>query len=104
MKNAEFRIQTSAPTAPGSSVHQVYADASGRLVGQTSAGALVQVGSQWTGNVVASAMATGVTSIVTGVTFGLTGYLTTGLSTPNVWLPVIGPNNQRLAIPAYLLT
>ena len=104
MKNAEFRIQTSAPTAPGSSVHQVYADSSGRLVGQTSAGALVQVGSQWTGSVTHAAMATGVASIITGVWYGSTGYASTGLSTPNVWLPVIGPNNQRLAIPAYLLT
>ena len=105
MKNADFRIQTSAPSAPSSSsVQLVYADASGRLISENSAGALFQVGASYTGSVGMAAIATGIATFVTGTTVGATGYSITGLSAPNLWLPVIGPNNQRLAIPAYLLT
>lgn len=85
MKIADFRLQTSVPDAPGTSVVGVYADASGRLISRNSAGALFMVGSQVTGTVPAA-------NVVSGALLG---------GTVSGWIPVIGPNNEKWAIPAY---
>lgn len=86
MKVADFRIQTSEPDAPSTSVIGVYADASGVLQAKTSAGTIVQVGAAWTGVIASTAIQSGVNMVI--------------LAASGVWLPVkVGTVNY--AIPAY---
>ena len=106
MKNADFRVQTSAPSTPIAGVVNVYASgASGVLISQVSGGAQLLVGTVYTGGVAASLVRTGGAGTVqTGVIFSSVNTAgQTGLGTPYFWLPVSGPTGEKLVIPAYIL-
>jgi hypothetical protein len=107
MKIADFRIQTTAPGAPSSSsVIGVYADASGVLISKTSAGVTAQVGSQFLGTYLNTAVVSGGTSCLgTGAYWGPTvgtANPATGLAVPNKWLQV-DISGTKYAVPAYSL-
>ena len=107
MKIADFRIQTTAPDAPSSSsVIGVYADASGVLISKTSAGVTAQVGSQFLGTYLNTAIVTGGASYLgTGTYWGPdVGVLAkaTGLAVPSKWLQV-DISGTKYAVPAYAL-
>ncbi len=89
MKIADFRIQTGVPDAPSTSVVGVYADASGRLIAKTSTSSLFQVGTQLTGIVANSA----ITPPAAGT--GMFAFQPTG------WMPLVGPNNEKYAVPLF---
>lgn len=102
MKIADFRIQTTDPDAPAANLVGVFADASGRLVAKEVGGRTFQAGTFFTGSVGNGSIATGGSATLTsGTVFGNNGGVQTGLGHPFTWLPVRGPNNENLFVPAY---
>ena len=111
MKTADFRKQTTTPTAPSSSaVTTIYANASGALVAENSAGATWQAGYRASDNLgfgtagTVTTAATATNGPITGLFYGVTGVGATGyvLGSPTAWLPIIGPSGQKWAIPTYV--
>jgi hypothetical protein len=101
MKIADFRIQTTAPDAPSAGVVGLYANASGILLTQNSAGTVTQVGTQFTGVTTSAAQTGGIAKLATGVVFGGKGSaIATGLANPTVWIPYTF-NGLPYYIPAY---
>ncbi|MEK6880124.1 MAG: hypothetical protein AABY22_10970 [Nanoarchaeota archaeon] len=105
-KTNDFRYQTTAPDAPSASIATIYADASGRLLSKLSGGESRSVGSWSTGTIPGSSVTTGswgqlVPTYMIGVS-GAGGI--TGLAHPSAWIPIVGPNQQRWVLPAYVYT
>lgn len=101
-KAKDFRPQTSPVDTPASPVVTYWADVSGRLVFKNSGGETKLAGNWATGTLASHQIATGgIGTVQTGFLFGQAGVNQTGLGSPNAWLPVIGPNQQRYAIPLY---
>lgn len=105
-KTKDFRYQTTAPDAPAASISTIYADASGRLLSKLSGGESRLLGQWATGTVANTSVTTGsygqsVPTIMIGVS-GAGGI--TGLCLPNAWIPIVGPNQQKYVLPAYLYT
>jgi hypothetical protein len=103
-----FRLVTGTSQTPATAVTdgtiEIFADASGRLVGQNIGGAKFLVGTFATGAVAQTAVRTGVaTFLLTGTVYGETQntLLGTGLGTPFRWLPFLDSTGGLLAVPAY---
>lgn len=105
-KTKDLRTQTTIPDAPSAGVVATYADASGRLVTKFSGGESRLVGTWTTGTIAGSSVTTGSwgqsnPTYMIGVS-GAGGF--TGLAHPTAWIPIVGPNQQRWVIPAYVYT
>lgn len=89
MNIADFRIQTGVPTTPPAGVVGLYANASGALITQSSAGVKYQIGGQLTGVILNASIV--LPGAGTGITFQPTG-----------WIAALGPTGQKFAIPVFL--
>ena len=105
MKIADLRVQSTNPTAPSAGVVGLFANASGFLTTITSAGVVAMVANQLTGNFTAIAQTGGVAQFATGsvVTYvygGKNSITTTGLATPDRWIPFV-TNGITYLVPGY---
>ena len=101
MKIADFRTQTTVPSAPTAGVIGLYADASGVLTIQNSAGSLYKVAGAATGTFTSLAITGGSARLATGVVYGgNNSAITTGLATPAIWIPYVA-NGTTYLIPGY---
>ncbi len=101
MKIADFRVQSSTPSAPSAGVIGLFADASGVLTIQNSAGSLYKMAGAVTGTFTSIANTGGAARIASGVVFGGGNSLNaTGLANPAIWIPYT-VNGTNYYIPGY---
>lgn len=101
MKIADFRIQTTKPDAPSAGVVGLYADASGVLRIQNSAGTLYNLGGAATGTFTTLPNTGGAGRIASGVVFGGGNSVSaTGLANPAIWIPYVA-NGTTYYVPGY---
>lgn len=87
MNIADFRLQTGTPTASVAGTVGLYANASGSLIVQNTAGVKTYVGGQLTGTIASSS------GIISGTAL---------LGSVAGFIPFVGPLGQKWVVPAYV--